>query len=423
MLKPLFAIGVHLVLVFSLYVVARELRHKERLPPTDQLLETWDVRLYWDIAKRGYSWHEDEQSNVAFFPAFPYIWRYTSANVYGISGLNVLFFVAGALLLARAMNLSSRELMLSLSMPSLMFMYVPYSEALFFLFSAIALSGYIRRRPNINSKPQPGIGCVVRGGEWSQHLTAAGLLLCCVTRAAANIFVPAIFVTEWLAEGGRIRHAGVNFLGAVAGVFLAAFVQHQETGKWLGFIETQRNWGHYLQWPQLPLMAWGGRQYLDGSALIAGCLAGGLLTWIVWRRVVTQEQKSNPAFVFSIAYLFGITLLVVFFSGGEIHSLNRYCFATAFWMVAGISVLRQTTFSWKRLLGLFVLCLMILSLFDMTDRSRLEPLAVSAYLSSWLFLCHQSERWSTAAFYGVYSLNVLIQVRLLDGFLSGHWVA
>jgi hypothetical protein len=48
---------------------------------------------------------------------------------------------------------------------------------------------------------------------------------------------------------------------------------------------------------------------------------------------------------------------------------------------------------------------------------------VSAYLSSWLFLCHQSERWSTAAFYGLYSLNLLIQVRLLDGFLSGHWVA
>jgi hypothetical protein len=422
-LKPLFAIGVHLILVVGLYVVARELRHREPVPPTGQLLETWDVRLYWDIAKRGYSWHEDGQSNVAFFPAFPYIWRYTFANVYGISGLNVLFFVAGALLLARAMSLNSKELMLALSMPSLMFMYVPYSEALFFLFSAVALYGYIRRRPDTNAKPQPGMGRVVRIWEASSHLTAAGLFLCCMTRAASNIFVPAIFITEWLAEGGRIRRAGANVLAAAAGVFLVAFVQHQETGEWLGFLETQRNWGHFLQWPQLPLIAWGGRQYLDGSALIAGLLAGAFLCRIAWRRVLRKKQESNPAFVFSIAYLFGITLLVVCFAGGEIHSLNRYCFATAFWTVAGICVLRQTTFSWKRLLGLFVFCWMILSLFDMTDRNRLEPLAVSAYLSSWLFLCHQSERWSTVAFYGLYSFNLLIQVRLLDGFLSGHWVA
>jgi len=421
--KPLFTIGVHLILVFSLYVVVRELRHKERLPPTDQLLETWDVRLYSDIAKRGYSWHEDEQSNVAFFPAFPYIWRYTSADAFGISGLNLLFFVAGALLLARAMNFSARELMLSLSTPSLMFMYVPYSEALFYLFSAVALYGYISRRPDTDSKPQPGIGRIVGGSESSQHLTAAGLFLCSLTRAASNIFVPAIFLTEWLAEGGRVRRAGVNGLAAVAGVFIAAFIQHQETGEWLAFIKTQRHWGSYLQWPQLPFTAWGGRQYLDGSALIAGFLAGGLLSRIAWRRVFTQEQKSNPAFVFSIAYLFGITLLVLCFSGGEIHSLNRYCFSTAFWTVTGICVLRQTTFSWKRLLGLFLFCLMILSLFDMTNRRLAEPLAVSAYLSSWLFLCHPRERWSTAAFYGLYSLNLLIQVRLLDGFMSGQWVA
>jgi hypothetical protein len=311
MWKRVIAIGVHVILLFSVYLLLRKVEGKERFPSEDVLYQTWDVRFYIDIAQRGYSWHENEQSNVAFFPAFPYIWRYTGASPYGISALNVLFFGAGVLLLASAMNFSPREIMLSLSMPSLMFMYVPYSEALFFFFSALALHGYLARQSDTNAKAESATGHRMLAVTTSERLTGVGLLLSSLTRSASSVFLPAILLTEWLAEDGTARRASLFGLATTAGVCLAAFIQYQYTGNWLGFVKAQRSWGVHLQWPQLPLSTWGGRTYLDSSALIAGLLSAGVLSRLAWRRVCCGERRHNQALVFSLAYLSAITVLAL----------------------------------------------------------------------------------------------------------------
>jgi hypothetical protein len=212
-----------------------------------------------------------------------------------------------------------------------------------------------------------------------------------------------------------------------AGVFLAAFIQFKQTGEWLGFVKTQKHWDHYLQRIHLPLTTWGDRTYLDGSALVAGLIATVLVARFAWRRLSRHERQSNPAFVFSLAYLSGITLVALLLNGGQLYSLNRHVFASAFAMVAGIGIVRNASFSWKAVLSLFVFSCLILSLFHVDLFTNLTTpiltVATAAYLSSWLLLCSPIRKWSRIAGFGLYSFNVLMQAHLLDGFMSGYWVA
>jgi hypothetical protein len=419
-------ITVHLVLLLLLYSCLRGLRDKDYFPSEHALRYTWDVTHYGNIAAEGYTWNANTQSNVAFFPAFPYTWRATGLGVYGISIFNLLVFVTGFTGLATVMSLSSREILLCLSTPSLIFVFVPYSEALFFLFNVLIIYGLAGPHRTHAAGPQSHarLPDPPDGARLSVSLTPLGLFLSSTTRAASNVFLPAILLTEWLTESGTARRAFLFILSTTAGVFVAVFLQYQQTGEWLGFVKTQRYYGHYLQWIRLPLTTWGDRIYLDGAALIAGLLATGVLIRLAWHRCYYQERHRNVAFVFSLAYLSIITILSLLWSGGELFALNRHVFATGFFMVAGIAVLRTNRFDWTQFCSVFAFCLLVFSLFhffsDVT--SVLATVAAATYLSSWLFLCHREHKWSSAAWYLLYTVNLLIQAHLLDGFMSGYWV-
>ena len=162
--------------------------------------------------------------------------------------------------------------------------------------------------------------------------------------------------------------------------------------------------------------------YLDGAAVVAGLLAAGVFCRIVWRRLSRGERQTNPAYVFSLTYLTGLIVVTVVITGGQVFSLNRHLFATAFWMVAGTVTLRNSRFSWRALTGLFVLAYVVFILFDWTDHRVFASAAGAAFLSSWLFVCHGNTRVARSAAYLLYAINVAVQTHLLDRFMSGAWV-
>ena len=60
-----------------------------KLIPSNETLQNWDADWFHSIKSSGYLLINGERSNVAFFPLFSYLWRFSYLNATGISILNI----------------------------------------------------------------------------------------------------------------------------------------------------------------------------------------------------------------------------------------------------------------------------------------------------------------------------------------------
>ncbi|MBJ6107456.1 hypothetical protein JAO73_00425 [Hymenobacter sp. BT523] len=292
--------------------------------PSDENLIVWDAMWYQQIAREGYSYSEVRTSSAAFFPLFPYFWRLTHLGPLGMALLNVGIFNAAFAWLGHQLRLSRRWQLLALSTPMLMFMWLPYTEALFFLFSSIMLAGLHRNRL-----------------DW----TLVGMFGAGLTRSASSLFTPALVLTVFVlavaGETRRARRLGIGgVLTLVASVAIVAVMQQVQTGEPFGFIKAHKHWSHVLSWPLWPLHATTGINmlWLEALAMAVGIAAAGLCLGMVIRAKRRWAQRLSLAYpsaavVFSLAYAVCALLFVVFFQKGNVANLARYILATPFLVV------------------------------------------------------------------------------------------
>ena len=388
------------------------------LPANDNLTHL-DVYWYADIVRRGYTYSATAMSSAAFFPLFPYLWRFTGLNLLGISLLNAGMFLVAFAWLAHSLRLPPRWALLLLSTPYLLFMVVPYTEALFFAFGTLLLVGLHRQRL----------------AWW-----VLGLLGCGLTRAASTLFTPALLlmVLLWAAQPGQARRAlrwGGAGLGALAAsVGVVAAVQGYQTGEPWGFILAQKHWNHRWQWPHLPFMTPSGIHllWLDGLALWLGLVALGACAWLGWRWLRRGRRPLPavpPAVVFSLGYCVSVTLFVLSHQGGSIWNIGRYLLATPFLvvLVAGLGRLpawpgRFYAYAAAAALGVWQLLGAFTLEFDSFTRGQscwyfgLTTLYLLAYLAL------RQLRWQREVIVLLYVFNLVVQLHLLEGFLQGYTV-
>jgi hypothetical protein len=393
--------------------------------PTEQVLGRWDSGWYQYIRDHGYIYEEGRQSNVAFFPLFPYLWRFTGLGVLGISVLNVLIGIVGIALLLAALPCTRRQGLLLASVPLLMFTWVPYTESLFYLFGALVLVGLHR-----------------------QHLgwLLLGLLGCCLTRIAATFFLPALCFAEllgWL-EARAVSKASVRalLLGTLvmaAAVGSVLWFQHWQTGEWLGFYKAHRHWQHEWRLPTLWLrtsakirMLW-----LDAISLgisisaIAICIY--LLVSRLWglRSAVPAWSPSSKAVRFALGYCVCVGIFTVFQQGGDTVGISRYTLGTPFFAVL-LWAAWQQRYGWGTwVLGGIIACF-IIYLFGFPDyvEGLKAPQAAwyfglaVVYVVATLVAGSISAKVPFRRELGgvIYLFNTLIQVYLLNWFMSAVWL-
>lgn len=393
--------------------------------PTEQVLGRWDSGWYQYIRDHGYIYEEGRQSNVAFFPLFPYLWRFTGLGVLGISVLNVLIAVVGLALLLAALPCTRRQGLLLASVPLLMFTWVPYTEALFYLFGALVLVGLHR-----------------------QHLglLLLGLLGCCCTRVAATFFVPALCFAEllgWL-EARAVSRASVRALlvcllvmaAAVGGVL---WFQHLQTGEWLGFYKTQRHWQHEWRLPTLWLRTSGKARmlWLDfislGVALSAAVIVIYLMISRLWemRTAMPVRLPASKAVRFALVYCVCVGIFTVFQQGGDSSNSSRYTLGTPFFAVL-LWAAWQQRYGWGMWVfgGLIGSILAYLFGFPAHVEGFEAPQAawyfglVAAYVVAMLAAGSHFAKLSFRRELGgvIYVFNTLIQVYLLNWFMSAVWL-
>ncbi|KUG09930.1 hypothetical protein [Solirubrum puertoriconensis] len=302
-------------------------------PITARGLQEWDAEHYLFICNQGY-----DLIRTAFFPAFPLLWRATGLGTVGICVLNLGLFVLAFAALARAWRLPVGQQLLALSIPSMFFMGVAYSEALFFVGGAATLIGWRQQQ---------------------MPLAWAGLLLCSCTRSVAFMFVPALLLTAWLLrhQGARLvwRQALGGVLASVAGMLISLWVHYRDTGIWLAFVRAQREgWNNHLQVPAWPLSSWGGdtmTRYESLALLVAVACA----LYLAYLLLQPSKAASLPfGVIFSMLYIAGVATITVATKGGIMASLSRYAFASPFFVVLLGWVLGQVRLDCKRLLWVWL---------------------------------------------------------------------
>ena len=416
------------VLVIIGLLVALELG---RWPFPTHLLR-WDAVWYDTIRDHGYAFSATRHNNTAFFPFFPLVWRTTHLGPIGISLLNLLLAGTSLYLLWRRLGLRADVVVLFAAFPSSLFLYLPYTEALFFFFSTIVVLTLARR------EAQP-LGL------------AAGLLGGALTRVAAFFYLPALAVlesVEWLATPGTFWQRARRLLGygLLTGAGLAAVVLYQwwQTGVWFAFNKSQALWDHHFGGLRLPFISTtdnDGALWLDGLAVTVGLLA---LAWVAWV-VVGTARGRRPApeglLLFSAAYLAATMLQTVLnapveYGHSSLLSLHRYVFCTPFFLVVLDRVVPRQALAWRpAALGLAAVLLTAAMVgafgpkqFDIEWPTSKIPflwgpvagVTYAVFMLTYGFLWLQAgTRWGRAL---VYVSSLALQLFFCYTYAVGHWV-
>lgn len=371
---------------------------------TETSFLNWDAAHYHFIMQNGY-----DDFRVAFFPLFPFFWKLLKLSPIGISLLNGLVFSISLSILICFLEIKrSRYFFLAMLFPPFIFMFLPYSEAMFFLSSALFLIGF--HKQNIT-------------------LILIGLFLCSLSRPVAYIFIPAIFITEYLVSKtlyGFIKNSLLFSLTIFLGLFLTICIHHYSTGNWLAFFEAQTSWGNYFRLPQFPITSWAGGNIvrLDGSALLIGLTAAALATNWFKKKILKGELTESRVLIFSTLYLAGISLFVLFFRGGWLFSLNRFVFATPFFLVFFLSFLPKINLTLKQLL----FCFLALSIFWFWFESYvhiqniLKFEALTLFLLAFFLINNKNKTLSSISFGVCIVGNILLILYFYHRFLKGEWV-
>ena len=391
------------LLMLAAVLVSNTVPHAGRL--TQAAFINWDVGHYLYIR-----WHGYDVQRTAFFPLFPFLWRWLNVPPMGMGLFNLGLFTGTFAVLAWQLGWTWRQQALLLVVPSLVFMALPYSEAVFFACGVLVLVGLHR-----------------------QHLGlyGLGLGLSCFSRSAALVLVPAVLLTAWLTAQDRraaLRAGLVGTGAALVGLAASVTVHYWYTGRWLVFFAAQRLWGNQLRWPALPFTNWGGSfpSRFEAPAFLIGVVCAAVLLRVGgrhWRRPLAPA--AGPA-VFALAYVAGITAVTVATKGGLLVSLSRYVYATPYFLLLLAELVGRVRLTTRHLLLCFGLMeLTWVGLFGAYGhiRSFLGFTFVSGCVLLWLANAHAHPLVRRYALVPTVLGSAALLLVLLFRFLRHEWVA
>ncbi len=379
----------------------------------DDTLLRWDSGVYQSISQFGYTHNDDKINNTGCYVLFPWVWRLLHANVSGICVANYIFFAVGFTLVTGIYKIATKEKLLWLTTPSLYFMAVPYTEALFCLLTAMSFYGIFTQK------------------RWLIWLS---LFLVSLTRATAVFLIPSLLIMELVTNNKKdIVRVFLNYLvqyaaPTLAGLVVFVLVQYHDTGIWLAYYKQQVKYlGHEFSWPALPFSnPYAGDKIIWLSALaILVCFVSSIM---IVRRVYEWIFKSKVApdklLILTLTYLPVILLSIIFCSPKwgtnttNVPGIHRYVLCTPFIFIFLYHFVSNAgQYAFRHFIAMFILC-------------NITWLSVGAYihLQQWLFFnfitllvfgymlhANRKTEWATLA---IIAINVVIQVTLFQLYLT-----
>lgn len=421
---PVSWIILHILIWLTLYLVFSFMGFIEGVPDNIKVIN-WDAGWYKDIVDNGYSLREKGQSNVAFYPLFPYMWKYLGLQGIGISVFNLFLMLFGMLMLKKTFKFDNYTMLIFLSIPSMFFNFIPFSEALFFFWGALAIYGL----------------------KYNYIWTVIGIFFMGLSRSASMIFIPMILFMQCMAiDFKRFDKSDVKVLIQAIWMLLAAaiswlvvqYIQYVATGEFFVMFEVQKSWGRGFSYPKLFLTTYdeGRLVWLDGFAYLVGLFAVILCFKVVLKKYKDLSHQFRPYILISFAYLTMIFLIVSFFSpsttGTQIMSANRYVFATPFFTVFLIFLFERSRLEKHVILTYFITSLIVWGAFGgvfklhyldqyvLPSKTQIYFLILIAY--GFLYLLFSDKKYKMTVWSGLYLFNVVVQIFLFNTWLNDIFV-
>lgn len=388
-------------------------------------LVRWDAVWYESVQARGYFFRPVGYSSVAFFPFFPLVWYCTHLGSLGVSILNLVISAGTLYGLYRYLHLRPLVVLLFTALPSSLFFYLPYTEALFFLFSSLVLLGLAQCY-----KSPAGL--------------AGASYLGALTRVTALFYLPAFVVVEglalWQRPGPSWRRAWhLGLYGAAIGLGLASVVVYQwcVTGVWFAFNKAEAQWNHHLAVPQLPFTSNGNDSVLllDGLALLVGVVAGIWALGAIAQVLRRQRPTPNPVVLFSAVFLattvFNTVIVapITLTNQSSLMSLHRYVFSTPFFLILLNEFLPRQRPAPRTVLLVLGGVLLLTAVLGMLGTRAFEldvlRLVVPGFLYAGVILAYSalwllaSRKWGWLT---LYFSSLALQLFYLYTYTTGNWV-
>lgn len=414
--QPLLALLLHWLVLTTLCITVTAVFGNQLPLLNNTNLCHWDADWYFRIQKTGYSYVEGQQGTLAFFPLFPLVWKFTLLSGKGISLLNLFIFSVSFYFLARTLKLGLASSLLFLSTPSLLFCFLPYSEALFFMSSTIILVGLHKQ---------------------SEPMIIIGMCLAAFSRSVNIVLIPALAFTYVCNYGFSVKTIRFVLAATVCvsvAVLVVFWIQYLHTGQWFAFFNMQKLWHRTLQMPTLPLTTLSTKVlWLDITALFIATLAlfdaAAEFIQIMWRK--EKARFSAPA-QFSMAYLAIMGFLAVFYSGiwpgqhgSSIMSINRFVFAGPYfiWYIWNRSEKERTLQSRIIFVSALLITFIAAGVYEKLPFHRNYAITLGYFITIAVYIALSFLTFQKPVLKALfYTSNVIIMTLLFFDFLGYGWV-
>ncbi len=402
------------------YAEIRRVMVPYAVPDAVRLL-SWDAHTYQRIATEGYS--AQNFWMAAFFPWFPGIWGLFHFPVEVLPVLHFSLFSIGMAVLFSTFGTGFRiqdqcALYLAcMTIPSFAIMYMPYPEAWSFLFLALSLRAmakgrfkeiffwmllYTTTRPNVLL-----LGCALLG--WGLQ----------VIWHEKQIFTKALRPVLWAV------------LGVFFGLLLVFGWFAAKTGSFFVFFEAQKVWNTQFQWP-IEFRDWSIE--MKGLNISLVLLGGGVALLALGKQFFKRAWVMEPGssiMVWAWWAWFGISLHVLLFQGGNLHSAHRYLVAQPLFVVLVLGVVHRIKKydHWQKwgiwLLGLGLSAFLVAGLgkirfFHFFESAPYWWMVIGVM---WLLFIQGRWAWYKVLAFGLWCLfGVFYQTFLWNVFLSRGWI-
>jgi hypothetical protein len=344
---------------------------------------------------------------MCFFSSIPILLEFIMYFCYRYFYYNFIIYVFSASAIAFAYKMEWKRQLFFISIPSLIFMFVPYTESIFYAIGTILLLGLKK-----NKLP----------------IILVGLFLESLVRPTTFVFVPAIIVSYLLTENnlkkGIIKSIS-PILILIIGLFITMTIHFYFTDKWFVFFDAQKLWKNYLHFPSLPLRSWGGDgcTRFDGSAMLVSIFCGAYIINLFLEKLNKQLVASKDL-IFSLFYLFATTILIIIYRDGNLYSLNRFIYCTPFIVVTLNYYFEHYTFKRKHVLFIIVISEIFWLFFNSYNHihNLLLFSIVTIYFVILLFCKHPNKIISSISILSLILINGFGLVKLFYRYLNNGWV-
>ncbi|MBE9466780.1 MAG: hypothetical protein IMY72_00500 [Bacteroidetes bacterium] len=384
---------------------------------------------YSRIKNYGYNTEKSGGDYIfAFFPFFPLIWKITNLPPIGILFLNYIFFSSSILILLKLFSEPksyARNVILSLSLPSIIIFLIPYTEATFMLMVSIGIYGFIKNK------------------YWIFFI---GFLLASLTRPSFTFLLLSIIGTEffYLIKHKKIKIGIKNTLYRISplliGTIIVSLIQYtQGSGDFFKFIKVQKYWNNILSIPH-NLRDWSQESFGINIGVIFFIFIPLLILIFQLLYKQLKENKKKPVLnykspkdyllILSMLYLIGNSLFIILFRGGSLHCLFRFTICSPF-----LYILLYIAFDYIRHISLnfrlFSICsltlssLLVLGLADYSTYWNFSDFGIFVFIASlffWLFQDLKSCRIYKNGIILLLLVNLVWTTYLFNTYIINGWI-